>query len=104
MSAFLSRVDIIDDDETPHIPPVLKLTITEELELFDFSRELHREETLHGLRHESVTDKAAYLQEMISLLVRAIEADHDVEVDGSVLEPAEMQNLLNRYDKRGETE
>lgn len=104
MSAFLSRVDIIADDEKPHEPPVLKLTVTEELEAFDFSRELMRAEALHGLGHESVTDKAAYLQEMISLLVRVIEADHDVEVDGSVLEPTEITNILNRYDKRGEAE
>lgn len=100
MSAFLSRVDIIDDDERPTIPPLLKLTVTEELEAYDFTRDIHASEYLYGLRHESVEDRAAYLQYMISMLVHTLEAEYVLEVDGRVLTEPEMLNLLNRYEKR----
>lgn len=104
MSAFLSRVDIFADDEKPDEPPRLHLTVTDESEALGYHRQLEGGEFLHGLCHESVKDKTKYVQEMISLLVRVIEAEYDVRVDGSVLEPEELHNLMNRYDKRGETE
>lgn len=102
MSAFLSRVDIVDDDELPHIPPLLKLTVTEELETFDFTRQIPAQEFLYGLRHDSVENQETYLQYMISMLVRTIEAEYAIDVDGSVLQPAELANLLNRFNNREE--
>lgn len=103
MSAFLSRVDIINDDET-RVPPLLKLTVTEEFEAFDTGRDLHAQEYLYGLRHDSVEDRAQYLQYMISMLVRTLEAEYAIDVDGMVLTEPEMLNLLNRYDKREESQ
>lgn len=100
MSAFLSRVDIVDDDELPNVPPLLRLTVTEELEAFDMSREIPAQEFLYGLKHDSVEDRATYLQYMITMLVRTLEAEYDIEVDGAQLEPVEIVNLLNRFDKK----
>lgn len=100
MSAFLSRVDIVDDDEEPHVPPLLKLTVTEEIEALNTSRELHIDESLYGLNHDSVTERGTYLQYMITMMVRTIEAKYGIEVDGAQLESVEIINLLNRFDKK----
>lgn len=102
MSAFLSRVDIVDDDELPNVPPLLRLTVTEELESLDFAREIPTQEYLYGLRHDSVEDQETYLQYMISMLIRVIETEYAIEVDGTILEPPEMANLLNRFNKKEE--
>lgn len=96
--SFLSRVDIIDQEDNP---PILKITVEELVEGFGVVREHTNHEILYGFVHESVTDRAEYLQYMIEMVTRTIEARHKLsEVEGMILTEAELKNLINRYEKK----
>lgn len=97
-SWFLSRVDIIDQDTDP---PILKVTVTGLIEGLGFQGEHDAHEILYGFMHESVTDRAEYLQYMIEMLVRTLQAQHNLsDVDGMILTEAELANLINRYEQK----
>lgn len=97
VSTYLSRIDIFDSS-----PPVLKITVTQDFESIGYSREFHTEETLYGLEHDSVKDRNEYVEYMIEMLVRTLEADHAFEVEGVPLTKPELDNLMNRYHNREE--
>lgn len=102
MTAYLSRVDIIDQEDDA---PILKVTVTQAFESLNpgYTRDFTNHEILYGLIHDSVTDRATYLQYMIDCLVQVLETEHNFEVDGAVLTEAEMNNILTRYENREET-